>query len=68
LSRSVSIGAAAIAIHTGQTPESALTSLATAGPHDISPALWNEISSLVHSRKLDDRAKTIDRPQQENLL
>jgi len=47
MSRSPAILAAAMARAKRESPEKWLTQIAAAGPHDVAPALWNEIRHCV---------------------
>jgi len=47
MSRSPAIAAAAIALVERINPDEALLRVVSAGPHDVSPALWSSIKKLV---------------------
>jgi protein-tyrosine phosphatase len=47
MSRSPAVVAAALAIVEGQEPDEALQRIASTGPHDISPSLWDEIKQAI---------------------
>jgi protein-tyrosine phosphatase len=46
MSRSLAVAAAAMAMHTGKTPDACLTSIAASGPHDVSPILWSHVKAV----------------------
>jgi protein-tyrosine phosphatase len=48
MSRSLAIAAAALAMHTGKTPDVCLTSIAASGPHDVSPILWSQVIEVYN--------------------
>ena len=47
MSRSPAIVAAALAIVEGQEPDETLQRIAASGPHDVAPALWDEIKRAI---------------------
>jgi hypothetical protein len=47
MSRSPAIAAAAISLAGGGPPDTCLAALAKSGPHDISPALWHEMTASL---------------------
>lgn len=47
MSRSPAITAAALFVANGDSPDEWLKQIATAGPHDVSPSLWNEIRQTI---------------------
>ena len=49
MSRSPSIAAAALARQKNESPDEWLRKIAATGPHDVSPALWNEVRTRVDS-------------------
>jgi protein-tyrosine phosphatase len=56
MSRTPAVAAAAIALARGLAPEEALALVAKAGPHDVSPGLWQEVRAVVTSRPCDPAA------------
>jgi hypothetical protein len=49
MSRSPAIISAAVAIDEKSDPDEVLLRIASAGPHDIAPALWSEIKRVLFS-------------------
>jgi hypothetical protein len=48
MSRSLVIAAAAIARLTNRSPDHCLAEIALTGPHDVSPALWQDVCTVSH--------------------
>ncbi|HJT76403.1 MAG TPA: hypothetical protein VJ739_04300 [Gemmataceae bacterium] len=46
MSRSPAVAAAALALATGRPPDSCLAEVCRSGPADLSPGLWQEVTSL----------------------
>jgi protein-tyrosine phosphatase len=51
MSRSPAIAAAAMAIAEGRPIEECLTEISRYEPHDVSPALWDDVAAVLEERK-----------------